>query len=311
MGLFIMRLFVAAAIFFGLIGAVLYWQMLDGATPEDADYQFPISQMRALIDASNAPLPQAVNVEIISFDEAPLVAAHAGFNFQPFALANSSYQVKGAAGDIVIDAAVDDAIFAEWKVGKDAKFHAEAYSRMIDAMSAADAVLVTHEHYDHVIGVARHPDPAAMTTKLLLRSEHIDVLAGFSEDGVLAPAYAALQPADLDAPRLIAPGVVSAPAPGHSPGALIFLVRTESGQEYLIIGDIVWAMKNVEKAWGRPRVLQWLFFKGGEDRAQVQRQVRALHDLSKREPSLILLPAHDHAYLKNLLARGELGDQFE
>lgn len=306
-----MRFFFIAIATLGLFGSLAYWQVLDGATPEDGDYQFPISQMRALIDASDAPLPQAVNVEIISFDEAPLVAAHAGFNFQPFALANSSYQVKGTAGDIIIDAAVDDAIFSEWKVGKDAKFHAEAYSRMIDAMSLADAVLVTHEHYDHVIGVARHPDPAAMATKLMLRSEHIDVLGGFSEDGKLAPAYAALQSADLNAPRLIAPGVASASAPGHSPGSLIFLVRTESEQEYLIIGDIVWAMKNVEKAWGRPRVLQWLFFKGGEDRAEVQRQVRALHDLSKREPSLILLPAHDHAHLKNLLARGELGDHFE
>lgn len=306
-----MRFYHLAIAILGLLGCLAYWQAMDGMTPSNADYRFPISQMQALIADNNGQLPQAVNVEIISVDEAPLVAAHAGLNFKPFELANSSYQVKGAAGDVIIGGAVDADIFADWKISEHAKFSDSAYQRMISAMSTAVAILVTHEHYDHVIGVARHPDPAAIATKLMLRDEHIGVLTAFSEDGVLAPAYAALQPADLDAPRLIAPGVVSASTPGHSPGSQIFLVRIESGQEYLIIGDIVWVMKNVEKAWGRPRFLQWLFFKGSEDRAQVQRQVRALHELVREEPSLILLPAHDHMYLEKLISDGKLGGQFQ
>jgi glyoxylase-like metal-dependent hydrolase (beta-lactamase superfamily II) len=305
-----MRVLIAILVF---IGAGVYWFILDGSTPKNADYEFPIAEMRALIDADDGPLPTALNVEIISTDEAPLLAAHAGFHFKPFHLAMTSFQVKGGngdgGGDIIIGGAMDKSLYEPSTQSDNATFSDAGYRRMLDAMRASDATLITHEHIDHIGGIVRAPDPAALAPHLMLSASQIDAMAEFAADGQLVPVYKTLAPADLSSPRLLAPGVVVAPTPGHSPGSQVFLIRIENGQEYLLIGDIVWAMKNVEKAWGRPRLLQYMFFK--EDRAQVQRQVRALHELSAAEPALILLPSHDKDWLDGLIATDTLGKSFQ
>ncbi len=307
-----MRVLIAILVF---IAAGAYWLILDGSTPKNADYEFPLAEMRGLIDAGDGPLPTALNVEIISTDEAPLLAAHAGFHFQPFQLAMTSLQVKGAngdgGGDIIIGGAMDKSLYELTKQSDNATFSDAGYRRMLDAMRASDATLITHEHIDHLGGIARAPDPAALAPHLMLSAPQISVMAAFAADDGLAAAYKNLAPADLSSPRLLAPGIAVAPTPGHSPGSQVFLVRTDNGEEYLLIGDIVWAMKNVEKAWGRPRVLQYMFFKGGEDRAQVQRQVRALHNLAAAEPALTLLPSHDKDWIDALIVDEKLGEKFQ
>ncbi len=302
-----MRILIA---FLLMVGAGAYWFVLDGSTPNNADYEFPLAQMRGLIDANERPLPTQLNVEFISTDKAPLLAAHAGLHFEPFQLAMTSFQVKGADGDIIIGGAMDESLFEDAKQSEEAVFSDAGYRRMHDAMLASDATLITHEHIDHLGGIVRAPDPAALAPHLMLSAPQIDAMAGLAASGELAGDYKNLAPADLSAPQLLAPGIAIAPTPGHSPGSQIFLIRTDNGQEYLLVGDIVWAMKNVEKAWGRPRLLQYMFFKGGEDRAMVQRQVRALHDLSAAEPSLILLPSHDKAWLDELVDANKLGGNF-
>jgi len=303
-----MRVLIAILLF---IAAGAYWLILDGSTPKNSDYEFPLAQMRGLIDADGGPLPVALNVEIISTDEAPLLAAHAGLYFKPFHLAMTSFQVMGADGDIIIGGAMDKSLFDETKQSDKAKFSDAAYRRMLEAMRASDATLITHEHIDHLGGIVRAPDPAALAQHLMLNAMQIAAMAEFAADDGLAEAYKNLAPTDLSSPRLLAPGVVVAPAPGHSPGSQVFLIRIENGQEYLLIGDIVWAMKNVEMAWGRPRLLQYMFFKGGEDRAQVQHQVRALHNLAAAEPALILLPSHDKDWIDALIADDKLGENFQ
>ena len=46
------------------------------------------------------------------------------------------------------------------------------------------------------------------------------------------------------------------------------------------------------------------------DRPAVLRQIRALHDLAEAEPDLIILPAHDDAYLRQRVAEGVLAEGF-
>lgn len=306
-----MRVGVLLLIVLAAIAGGIYWLALDGSTPQKARYEFPIKEMRALIDASEGPPPSALNVEIISTDEAPLMAAHAGLHFEPFHLSMVSFQVKGEAGDIVIGSAMDKSLFDENHQSDSAVFSSEAYERMIAAMQASKATLITHEHIDHLGGLARAPQPETLAPVLMLSSVQIAAISSLTRFGSAPEEYQNLTAADLSTPRLLAPGVAVAPAPGHTPGSQIFLIRAGDGFEYLLVGDIVWTMKNVEKAWGRPRLLQYMFFSSPEDRATVQRQVRALHDLSESEPNLILLPCHDKDYIDELIAAGKLGGQFQ
>lgn len=114
---------------------------------------------------------------------------------------------------------------------------------------------------------------------------------------------------DLTAPARIAPGVVMIPAPGHTPGSVIFYVRLADGREALFIGDVAWAISNVTAPATRPRFVQ-RWFMPYEDRAAVADEVRVLHDLARAEPSLTILPSHDSAYFDRLIAAGFLKSGF-
>jgi len=88
-------------------------------------------------------------------------------------------------------------------------------------------------------------------------------------------------------------------------------VKRDDGREYLLIGDIVWAVSNIENLKTRPRLLQYLFFEPNENRKAILRQVRALHDLAQAEPNLIIVPEHDGAYLDRLIEKGDFELGFE
>ena len=45
-------------------------------------------------------------------------------------------------------------------------------------------------------------------------------------------------------------------------------------------------------------------------RDNVLRQLRALHDTAEANPGLVLLPAHDDAYLRDLVSSGVLSEGF-
>jgi hypothetical protein len=46
------------------------------------------------------------------------------------------------------------------------------------------------------------------------------------------------------------------------------------------------------------------------DRPAVLRQLRALHDVAAANPDLVLVPAHDDAYLRGLVSSGTLSEGF-
>lgn len=70
-------------------------------------------------------------------------------------------------------------------------------------------------------------------------------------------------------------------------------------------------MSSIDNARGRPRFITWLIPAVDPDRPAVLRQIRALHDLAAAEPELVILPAHDDAYLRQRIAEGVLSEGFE
>lgn len=296
------------AIILALMGGFAWWALLDGAAPAHARGVFDIAQYRALV-ASDAPetLPTEVRAEFVGESEAPSLAAMAG-DFGPArTFTYASFQIVAPGGDTIIDGAVDaetlNAMSAE------GRFEEASYQRVLAAMTQAGQVLITHEHLDHVMAIARHPDPDAVAPRLRLTRPQLDALPQHAPGGALAPAIAAASPLDLNSPTRIAPGIVAAPAPGHSPGTIVIYVRA-AAREYLFIGDIAWVMDSVREARGRPRFIRWIVSGVDPDRNAVLRQLRALHDIAAAEPELVIVPAHDAPYLRELVGSGALTEGF-
>ncbi len=288
------------------LGAAYWYYVADGAVPASATYQTDIAGWRALVAADTASLPSEIRVEYVGRDTIPLGAMQAGAPFEQYKRVRASFQLNGPTGSVIIDTAMDKTIAEKAQQGPAAAFDDAAYGRVIAAMGNALRVAVTHEHADHIGGVAKFPVPERLAERLTLTSKQYEGLRK------LAPAEAtALAKADirgLDTAERIAPGVVMIPAPGHTPGSVMFFVKLADGREVLFIGDIAWVLSNVTDLKTRPRFVQQFYI--SEDRAAVADQIRALHDLKASEPALTIIPAHDAPVIEGLVTSGLLKTEF-
>lgn len=304
-----MKWLIGLGVVVAIIGAAFWYFLLDAAPPAQAEGEFDLAAYRALV-ASDAPetLPTDVRIEFIGENQNPSFAAVAGDFSGDRSFAYVSFQIVAPEGSTIIDGAVDRDTLNT--MSEDGSFDETAYTRVLNAEESAARVMITHEHLDHVMAIARHPEPDAIAPHLQLTRAQLDGLPEHAPNGVLAPSIANIAPLDLSAPVRLGPGIVAAAAPGHSPGTIVIFVRTTTEREYFFIGDIAWLMDSVERPQGRPRLIR-VFLPGVDpDRPAVLRQLRALHDIAAAEPELVIVPAHDDAYLRELVGAGALREQF-
>jgi len=299
-------LFVAIAV----IGGGYWYYVADGAVPAAATYKTDIAGWRALIAGDTDALPNEIRVEMVGRDTVPLGAMQAGAAFDEYPRVRASFQLNGPTGSVIIDTTMDKEIAAKAQRGPTASFDEDAYARVIAAMGNSSRVVVTHEHPDHIGGVARFPVPERLAERLTLTSKQFEGLRLSAPGGVVPLAFAKAEIVGLEAPARIAPGVVMIPAAGHTPGSVMIYVKLSDGREVLFIGDIAWVYSNVRDLATRPRFTQQFFMASGEDREAVADQIRALHELALAEPALAIVPAHDEPHLKELIAAGLIAPGF-
>lgn len=304
-----MKWLIGLLVVLAALAGVAWYAVIDGAAPARAENEFDLAAYRALV-ANDAPdtLPTDVRVEFVGHSMAPSYFTEAGAFTGDVAMTYTAFQITGPSGAVIVDGAIDAATAAEMTEGENA-FSPEAYQRVLDATAQAAHVLITHEHIDHVMGVARHPEPEAIAPRLRLTQAQLPGLPQHAPSGVLAPAIANAPPSDFTTAQRIAPGVVAHAAPGHTPGTIIVYART-AAREYLLVGDIVWVMSSIENLRGRPRSMHWMTPDIDPDRPAVLRQIRALHDIAAANPDIVILPSHDEAYLRERIAEGALADGF-
>lgn len=282
-----------------ILGGLFWWLMLSGSTAtKSAPGVFDLADWQSKASAPADQLPTSIRILEVGRDTAPPFAAQAGRFGAPVAMSYNAVAIDYPDRQIIIGGAVDRPTAEGMALSKtEWRFSDAAYTELTTAMIDAEQVLMTHEHLDHVMAISRHPDATALAPNLVLNASQIEALPLFA-DGDLAPALTSLQSGLSGRVETIAPGVVIVPAAGHTPGSQMVFITLQSGEEILLIGDIVWNMGAIEALKTRPVLTQYMVFRPNyEDRSAIKQQVRALHDMMADNPELIVLPAHDREWL--------------
>jgi glyoxylase-like metal-dependent hydrolase (beta-lactamase superfamily II) len=206
-------------------------------------------------------------------------------------------------GGVLIDAAFGEADMAGFLF--EGRFDARAFEKVRATMLEVDRIVLTHEHFDHLGGLAHAPDAQAVSERLVMNPEQLasDEASQYLSDALRSK----LEPVDYEETMRLAPGVVLLRAPGHTPGSQIVYVLLESGEEMLFIGDVAWALDQIRNEHYRPRLVTDIFL--GEDRQGVMHQMLALKGVMA-EGRATVVSSHDVENRRRLIEAGLIGEGF-
>jgi glyoxylase-like metal-dependent hydrolase (beta-lactamase superfamily II) len=269
------------------------YALLDTAASPGDPYNIDLAALHAAA-IGNGALGTRIEVEKIADFAFPRTVAVAGDGFRMHPMVQLSHRVVWPDHSLIIDTGMSP---EDAKGLPGAKVHADAYGRMQRAMTAAESILFTHEHPDHVGGVARAPNFDAIAPKVQMTREQ---WGGPKLERKMFPpgGLEKLKLLDYTGVHAVAPGVVLQHAPGHTPGTQLIYVELANGARYLFVGDIAWTEDNITLGKGRPGLATLLM---KEDRPAVASQLRALAALPK---DVHVVVAHDAAALQRDVAAG-------
>jgi glyoxylase-like metal-dependent hydrolase (beta-lactamase superfamily II) len=288
------------------LGAAGYYPLVVHSPAPGAPFALDIAQIRALADSVAGDKAVEVRYEDVmsmAFSEAMLMA---GDPWRATEMPVYSYQLVFPDRTLIVDAALPREMAKPESIVM--RFDNGAYQRMLAAMEKAEQIVVTHEHVDHIGGVAAHPQLARILPAVRLNAEQVANRFGMYPARFPDELMQNYQPLRYDGALAIAPGVVLIKSPGHTPGSQMVYVQRADGRELLLLGDVSWRLRNVEQVRERPLFMTLLI---REDRQAVLGQFQALHELRQKEPGIALVPGHDGPAVQAHAAAGLLTAGFQ
>ena len=276
----------------------------ESAPPWHADIA-EIRQMARMI-----PGPRPLRVNVIKFAESRRTKNFAvkGLPTEPSVQARTAYQIVYADGTIMVDTGMDLATHRFFGRGAEEPYFPEAEARVASALQKARAIIVTHEHGDHIAGLIKSPSFNELAPKAVLTRAQLETLVNEPQMPELkaAPEMAArLHVIDYADAMAFAPGIVLIKAPGHTPGSQMVYVALQSGKELLLAGDVAWHMDGVRLNRGKDA--PWI----KEPPDLMAAELDWLNGLSQTEKNLSIVVSHDEDQRRDYIAQGILGDGFE
>ena len=282
------------------------WKYLTAreAFPEVSHYRIDLDALDSLARGGEGDLPVVVQHEQVAVAGLPAAAVFAGESFDEWPMSHGSYRAVYPDGSsVVIDSAFREAALEQMPYG--GTYDAAAFARVLGALRDAKAVVLTHEHFDHIAGLAAVEDFPSLAQRLVMNREQLENPQ--TADFLTAEQRARITPVDYAETLRVAPGVVLLRAPGHTPGSQIVYVRPQRGKALLLIGDVAWHLDQIRNEHYRPRLVTDYLL--GEDRDAVLNQMRALKDLLDSE-RVAVVSSHDVDDRARLIAAGVIRDGF-
>ena len=270
--------------------------------PEHSEYQLDIATLRQLADQQKGERPVRINAGIVGEAKVPALFFLGGIRFDRHRAVFPAYQVLYADGSMVmVDAPPGRDFFEKSFPGK---FNEAQFQALQDSLMHSRAIVITHEHADHLGGIAQSPQLRNFAGHLMLTREQRDSRKWLTACKFPQDLAASLHPLDFDHYYALAPGVVLIKAPGHTPGSQLVYIRLADNSEYLLIGDVAWDMDQVTVPHCRPRLAQLAI---GENAAQVTAELRTLHDFAQSNAGVHLVVSHDAKQLAEYESSGLIG----
>lgn len=290
-----------------LAGGAWLWLTAREDVPAETDYAITLGELRQLAGSLPGEKPLAIFSELVATTSLPRAAVFAGESFAPHPMVHQVFQVRYPDGFVVLDAAFPESLLDRMGGGS---YNSAAWVQVQTALAGASQAFFTHEHFDHLAGAGTHRAPHELAPRLRLTAEQAANAKAIDEAG-LPPELRSppLEPLAFERVHAAAPGLVVQKAPGHTPGSLLVYVQLQDGVEYLFVGDVAWHLDQITREHYRPRLVTDLFL--GEDRRAVLAQFRALSELMRGNPQLVVVVSHDGDQRRRLVESGLLKDGFD
>jgi len=276
--------------------------------PAHSAWSVQLDQIRRV--AGMIPGRRALRVNVLKFAESRRSKKFSvqGAPDEPSVQARTVFQVVFADGTVMIDSGMDEQVHRFFGRGVIEPYYPDAARQVGRALRSARAIIITHEHGDHVAGVIRTPFVAELAPKTLLTRAQIQALESdpqMPEIKITPDMASRYNVVEYEKFLPFGPGVTLIKAPGHTPGSQMVYVALESGREYLFIGDTAWHMDGVRLIKGKDA--PWI----QEDQAALLAQLEWLNELYRTEKNVFIIASHDDEERKELIAKGVLGDGLE
>ena len=296
------------AVLFGLFAGFGLRSTEAIAAEPSASWHADLGEIRQAATMIPGPRPLRVNVIKVAESRRTKNFAVKGLPTEPSVQARTAYQIVYADGTIMVDTGMDLATHRFFGRGAEEPYFPEANARVAEALLKAKAIIVTHEHGDHIGGLIRSEHFPELVPKTVLTRAQLDTLLNAPQIPELRPTpdmAAKLHVIDYADVMAFAPGIALIKAPGHTPGSQMVYVTLQSGKELLLAGDVAWHMDGVRMNAGKDA--PWI-----KERAELMAaELDWLNRLSRTEPNLSIVISHDEEQRRAYIEQGVLGDGFE
>jgi glyoxylase-like metal-dependent hydrolase (beta-lactamase superfamily II) len=260
--------------------------------------------------AGMIPGRRALRINVLKFAESRRSKKFSvqGAADEPSVQARTVFQIVFADGTVMVDSGMDEQVHRFFGRGVVEPYYPDAAKEVERALRGARAIIITHEHGDHVAGVIRTPLVTELAPKTLLTRAQVQVLETepqMPEIKITPEMASRYNVTDYDKYLPFGAGIALIKAPGHTPGSQMVYVALESGREYLFIGDTAWHMDSVRLIKGK--AAPWI----QEDDEVILAQLKWLNELYRTEKNLFIVASHDEEERKELVSKGILGDGLE